>query len=137
MLTRQERNAFFLLALVTIAVITGAIIIDSIGKSTLSTQYTSASPDGSLVLLEGTVDRLVVTKNGADQILNVNGTTVFIPASSARGVSLKKGDMVQLYGVVQTYHGEKEILIQQPGDIRLLEMADVVIPGSNGYTTHS
>jgi DNA/RNA endonuclease YhcR with UshA esterase domain len=136
MLTRQERNAFFLLALVTIAVVTGAIIIESIGKSTLSTQYTSASPDGSLVLLEGTVDRLVVTKNGADQILNVNGTTVFIPASSARGVSLKKGDVVQLYGVVQTYHGEKEILIQQPGDIRLLEMADVVIPGSNGYTTH-
>ena len=120
MLTRQERNAFFLLALVTIAVVAGAIIIESIGKSTLSTRYTSASADGSLVLLEGTVDRLIVTKNGADLILNVNGTTVFIPASSARGVTLKKGDAVQLYGVVQTYRGEKEILVQQPGDIRML-----------------
>jgi DNA/RNA endonuclease YhcR with UshA esterase domain len=137
MFTRQERNVFFLLALVTVAVVAGAIIIESIGKSTFSTRYTSASADGSLVLLEGTVDRLVVTKNGADQILNVNGTTVFIPASSARGVSLKKGDAVQLYGVVQTYHGEKEILVQQPGDIRLLETADVVTSGSNGYTTHN
>jgi DNA/RNA endonuclease YhcR with UshA esterase domain len=33
---------------------------------------------------------------------------------------LKKGDNIQLYGVVQTYRGEKEILVQQPGDIRLM-----------------
>jgi len=120
MLTRQERNAYILLALVTLAVVAGSILIESIGKSTFSTRFTSNSADGTLVQLEGNVDRLVVTKNGADLILEVNGTSVFIPASSARGVSLTKGDAVMLYGVVQTYRGEKEIVIQQPGDIRLL-----------------
>jgi DNA/RNA endonuclease YhcR with UshA esterase domain len=120
MLTRQERNAFILLAIVTLAVVAGSVIIESAGKSTFSTRYTSTSADGSLVLLEGNVDRLAVTKNGADLILDVNGTSVFIPASSARGVSFKKGDNIQLYGVVQTYRGEKEILVQQPGDIRLM-----------------
>ena len=130
MLTRQERNAFFLLALVTLAVVAGSIIIESIGKSTFSTRYTSASADGSLVLLEGTVDRLVVTKNGADMILTVNGTSVFIPASSARGVSLKTGDTIRIIGVVQTYRGEKEILVQQPGDIRLRMNGRRCHPGS-------
>lgn len=120
MLTRQERNAFILLAFVTVAVITGFIIIESLGKSTFSTRFTHTSADGTLVRLEGTVDRLVITKNGADLILGVNGTPIFIPASSARGVLLKKGDMVRLYGIVQTYRGEKEIVVQQPGDIQLL-----------------
>lgn len=120
MLTRQERNAIILLVVVTLAVVAGFIIIELVGKSTVSTRFARTSADGTLVLLEGTVDRLVVTKNGADLILDVNGTPVFIPASSARGVSLKKGDAVQLYGIVQTYRGEKEIVIQQPGDIRLL-----------------
>jgi len=120
MLTWQERNAFILLAIVMLAVVAGFIVIESIGKSTFSTRFTSTSADGALVLLEGNVDRLVITKNGADLILEVNGTSVFVPASSARGVSLKKGDKVQLYGVVQTYRGEKEILVQQPGDIRVI-----------------
>jgi DNA/RNA endonuclease YhcR with UshA esterase domain len=120
MLTRQERNAFILLVIVTLAIVVGYILIESTGKSTFSTRFTSTSADGSLVLLEGKVDQLFVTKNGADLILDVNGTSVFIPASSARGVSLKKGDNIQLYGVVQTYRGEKEILVQQPGDVRLI-----------------
>jgi DNA/RNA endonuclease YhcR with UshA esterase domain len=120
MLTRQERNAFILLAIVTLAVVAGSIIIESAGKSAFSTRYTSTSADGSLVLLEGNVDRVIVTKNGADLILDVNGTSVFIPASSASGVSLKMGDTVRLYGVVQTYRGAKEIVVQQPGDISLI-----------------
>ncbi|MCU0629707.1 MAG: hypothetical protein MUF37_00960 [Methanoregulaceae archaeon] len=120
MLTRQERNAFILLAVVTLAVITGYIIIESTGKSSFSTRFTSTSADGSLVVLEGTVDRVIVTKNGEGLILDVNGTSVFIPASSAKGVTLKRGDSVQLYGVVQTYKGEKEVVVQQRGDILLL-----------------
>jgi DNA/RNA endonuclease YhcR with UshA esterase domain len=120
MLTRQERNAFILLVVVTLAVVAGFIIIESTGKSTFSTKFTKTSPDGTLVLLEGTIDRLIVTKNGAELILEVNGTSVFIPSSSARGISLKKGDVVQLYGVVQTYRGEKEVVVQQSGDIRLV-----------------
>ncbi len=120
MITRQERNAFLLLVLVTLAVIAGSIIIESIGKSTFSTHYSSTSAEGSLVMLEGTVDRIVVTKSGADLILTVNGTPVFIPATSAGGISLKAGDTVRIIGVVQTYRGEKEILVRQQGDIRLV-----------------
>jgi len=120
MLTRQERNAFILLVIVTIVIITAFLVIESIGKSTFSTQFTRTTPDGTLVRLDGNVDRVTVTKNGGDLIFDVNGTTVFIPASTVDGVSLKKGDVVQLYGIVQTYHGEKEILVQQPGDIILV-----------------
>ncbi len=118
MLTRQERNAFILLALVTLSVVAGFIMIESFGKSCFSTRFTRTTADGTLVLLEGTIDKLIVTKTGADLILDVNGTPVFIPASSARGISLKSGDTVRLYGIVQTYRGEKEIVIQLPGDIR-------------------
>ncbi len=118
MLTRQERNAFILLALVTLSVVAGFIMIESFGKSFFSTRFTRTTADGTLVLLEGTIDKLIVTKTGADLILDVNGTPVFIPASSARGISLKSGDTVRLYGIVQTYRGEKEIVIQLPGDIR-------------------
>jgi DNA/RNA endonuclease YhcR with UshA esterase domain len=120
MLTRQERNAFILLALVTLVIIAGFIIIESFGKSSFSTPYKKSSADGTLVLLEGRVDRLDTTKNGEDMILDVNGTSVFIPDYASGGVTLKKSDLVRIYGVVQTYRGEKEIVVQQAGDIRIV-----------------
>jgi hypothetical protein len=118
MLTTAERNAFILLAIVAVAVIAGSVIIEAFGRSSLSEQFTNTSADGSLVSYMGKIDRLIITKNGADLILDINGTSVFIPATSATGLSIKKGDVVALYGVVQTYHGQKEIVVQRSGDVR-------------------
>ena len=115
MFTRQERNAFILLAIVTLAIVAGYILIESAGKSTFSTRFTSTSAEGSLVLLEGKVDQLVVTKNGADLILDVNGTSVFIPASSARGVSLKKGIISSCMGLSRHTVAKKKYLSSNPG----------------------
>jgi hypothetical protein len=120
MLTRQERNAFILLALVTLAVFIGALIMESLGKSAFSTRFTRLSPDGSLVLLEGRVEKLVLIEDGGHMIITVNGTPVFIPGPVAAGVSVKIGEPVAVYGLVQTYRGEKEVIIQQSGDIRTI-----------------
>ncbi len=35
--------------------------------------------------------------------------TIFIPAQIAQELTLRKGDSISVYGVVQTYRGKKEI----------------------------
>jgi DNA/RNA endonuclease YhcR with UshA esterase domain len=43
--------------------------------------------------------------------------TIFVPVQIAQNLTLKKGDSISAYGVVQTYRGEKEIVISSVKDI--------------------
>jgi len=45
---------------------------------------------------------------------------VFIPADVAGEISLDEGDQVSLYGIVQTYRGEREIVLNSKDDISIL-----------------
>ena len=47
--------------------------------------------------------------------------TIFVPAQVAQELTLQKGDTISVYGIVQTYRGKKEIVVNSIKDI-------VVIP---------
>ncbi len=117
MFLRQERLALLLLIGVAIAVVASHLILENIGKRPFSVPFTGASEDGELVLLAGTVDHLRLTRTGDHILMQVNNTSVFIPGPVAQNLVLRNGDTVSLVGVVQTYGGNKEVVVQAASDI--------------------
>jgi DNA/RNA endonuclease YhcR with UshA esterase domain len=119
MLGRQERIALLLLVGVAVTVFAAHAVLSMIGKPPFAHSYTENSHEGDLVLLEGTVTRAALIENGGHLSLVVNNTSVFIPSSAAQGLVVHKGDTIVAYGIVQTYRGEKEIVISSAEDIRI------------------
>jgi DNA/RNA endonuclease YhcR with UshA esterase domain len=120
MLGRQERTAIILLIGVAVMVIAAHLILTSVGKEPFARPFTNTTPDGELVFLEGTIDQATLTKNGGHVTLRIRNLTVFIPAQAARDHTFQKGQRISLYGTVETYRGEKEIVVNSAGDIRFL-----------------
>jgi len=120
MLVRQERIAFMLLCFVSVSIVTASFILTGIDKSILASEYNPRSDEGSLVHVEGEVKEVHMTKNGGHILARINGTAVFIPADVAGEISLDEGDQVSLYGIVQTYRGEREIVLNSKDDISIL-----------------
>jgi hypothetical protein len=120
MLGPQERTAILLLVAVAGIVLGAHLILNSIGKHPFASDYSNRSMDGELVSAHGTIDKVTVIKNGGHLLLVVDNVSVFIPAQVAGSVSLAKGQNVTLYGTVQTYRGEKEIVVGAAGDVSLL-----------------
>lgn len=121
MLLRQERIALLLLFGVTAAVLAASAILTNIDKANLASEYTPLSDEGTLVHLQGQIEEIHTTKTGGHMAASVNGTSVFIPADVAVKITLHPGDMVSLYGVIQTYRGEREVVVSSPGDIIIRE----------------
>ncbi|NLD57649.1 MAG: hypothetical protein GX651_05905 [Methanomicrobiales archaeon] len=119
MLGRQERTALCLLLAVTVAVTAGHIILTVIGKEPFARPFTNTSADGELVFFEGIIDEVTTTRSGGHVNLRIQDTPVFIPAQVARGIPLTRGEKIFLYGIVETYRGEKEIVVNSAGDIRI------------------
>ena len=71
---------------------------------------------GTFVAVRGTVDDLRHLTGGHLSV-TVGGATVFIPARVSDRLDLKEGLNVSVAGTVQTYLGEKEIVVQFPGDV--------------------
>lgn len=118
MLTPPERHA----ALILLGVIT-ALAIFHFGVVFLfpdggAVPYRNDSADGSLVTLTGTVEEITITKTGGHLILNISGTSVFVPGGAAN-LELLRGDNVTVRGTVETYAGEKEIVVNNPAQIVL------------------
>ncbi|MDI6718671.1 MAG: hypothetical protein QMD46_03555 [Methanomicrobiales archaeon] len=114
---RQERIALLLLVGVTAAILLSQGVLTLIGKSAFASPLTNASREGELVVLEGTVDRVTHTREGGHLILSVNGMPVFVPSPVSAAVQVEPGSRVTVYGVVQTYRGEREIVVQSAGDV--------------------
>jgi hypothetical protein len=121
MLLRQERNALLLLFVVTATVLTASAILTNIDKADIASEYTPLSDEGTLVHLQGLVEDIHTTKTGGHIAASVNNTSVFIPADVAGKITLHPGDRVSLYGIVQTYRGEREVVVSSPGDIIIRE----------------
>lgn len=119
MFERQERMAVLLLAGVALTVITAHVILAGLGKQPFARPFSNNSADGELVVIEGQIDQIILTKSGDNLVLNMNNLSIFLPAQVARGLSLQKGDSVTVYGTVQTYRGKKEIFVNSPEDIRV------------------
>jgi DNA/RNA endonuclease YhcR with UshA esterase domain len=122
MLVRQERIAIVLLCAVSVTIIAASVILTGMDKADLASEYTPLSDEGTLVHLQGQVQEIRSTKTGGHIAATVNGTTVFIPADVAGTITLHPGDQVFLYGIVQTYRGEKEVVVNSPGDILITDI---------------
>jgi hypothetical protein len=120
MLGRQERMAILLLIGVAVIVIAAHVVLVSIGKEPFARPFTNTTADGELVYLEGIIDQASLTKTGGHVSLRIRNLTIFVPALAARDLTFQKGQRVALYGVVETYRGEKEIVVESAGDIRFL-----------------
>jgi DNA/RNA endonuclease YhcR with UshA esterase domain len=119
---RQERVAVFLLLGVIIAVISAHLFLGTLGKQPFAHPFTNNSADGELVIVKGSIDRVVNTQTGGHVNLYVNNITIFVPAQVAQELTLRRGDSISIYGVVQTYRGEKEIVVSSKKDITLILM---------------
>ncbi len=120
MLEEPERRAILLLLLVTGIVCGAHLILSTLGNATFAVPYAPDIAEGSLVVLEGTVEKITLTQEGGHRILQVGGVPVFIPASTADGCIVLTGDPVRIYGIVQLYRGEREILVRSSADITIL-----------------
>jgi hypothetical protein len=120
MLERQERAAMVLLLGVVIAVIAAHLILGSLGKQPFARSFTNNSMDGELVTAVGTIDHLVITQNGGHMNVYTDSVTIFIPAQVVQELTLRKGDVISVYGIVQTYRGKKEIAVNSAQDISVV-----------------
>jgi hypothetical protein len=117
MLDRKERVALALLIGVALTVSAAAFVLESVGKAPFYTPFTNKSQDGAFVVLRGPVDKVTWTRDGAHLQMVVSGVNVFVPSAAEYGVLIVKGDNATLYGVVQTYRGEKEVMVESPDDL--------------------
>jgi len=120
MLERQERAAMVLLLCVVITVITAHLVLGSFGKQPFARPFTNDSPDGELVVTTGTIDQVVIIQNGGHMNIYTDTITIFAPAPVAQRLILQKGDTISVYGIVQTYRGKKEIVLNSPDDISVV-----------------
>jgi DNA/RNA endonuclease YhcR with UshA esterase domain len=119
MFEHQERTAFFILIGVAIAVIAAHFVLGSLGKQPFARAFTNNSSDGELVVTEGVVGH-IVTQNGGHLTIYLENLSIFVPVQVADGLQVQKGDLIRAYGVVQTYHGKKEIILGSKDDIRII-----------------
>jgi DNA/RNA endonuclease YhcR with UshA esterase domain len=120
MFERQERVAILLLVCVAIVVIVANLILADLGKKPFARSFTNSSSDGELVVVEGQIDQITLTKSGGHMTVSVNNLSIFLPAQVVQVVSLQRGDRISVYGVVQTYRGKKEIVVSAAEDVRVL-----------------
>jgi hypothetical protein len=120
MFERQERVAILLLVGVAIAVIVAHVVLAGLGKQPFARPFTNSSSEGELVVVEGQIDQISLTKSGGHMTVSVNNLSIFLPVQVVQVVSLQKGDRISAYGVVQTYRGKKEIVVSSAEDIRIL-----------------
>jgi hypothetical protein len=117
MLGRQERLAMLLLIGVAIAVIAAHLVLTTIGKQPFASPVSVNSAEGELVYANGTVDQITLTKEGDYAIIRMGNSTVFTQSPFIRALEIQKGDRIAVYGIVQTYHGKKEIVVNSVADL--------------------
>ncbi len=120
MFERQERGAILLLVGVAIAVIIAHVVLTGLGKQPFARPFTNSSSEGDLVVVEGQIDQIMLTKSGGHMTVSVNNLSIFLPVQVVQVISLQKGDRISVYGIVQTYHGKKEIVVSSAEDVRIL-----------------
>ena len=119
MLDRKERIALALLIGVALVVSAAALVLESVGKAPFYSQFSNTSQDGALVFLEGPVDKVTWTRDGAHMQGPVRGLSLFVPSAAEYGLDIAEGGYVALYGVVQIYRGEKEVVVESPDDLEV------------------
>jgi RecB family exonuclease len=79
----QERRALALLFIIAVVLAATSLFLESVGKRAFAIKYSNNTSDGTLVTLDGTIDRITSTASGGNQIVQVSGVRVFIPSTVA------------------------------------------------------
>lgn len=116
-LVRQEKIAILVLVVVIAVVLVSALVLESAGKGSFSRPYGPGSAEGELVHHQGVVEKSTMTASGGHNVLLVSGVRVFVPSMYVQQGWPRPGDEVTVYGKVQTYRGEREILVGSISDI--------------------
>ncbi len=117
MLLRQERIAFGLLCAVTVIIMICTVVLGGLDRSALAQEFRENTPDGVLAQIDGEIRDLRPTRTGGHLTAQIDDVRIFIPAPVAGNAALAEGDLVCVIGIVQTYQGEKEIVVQSDRDI--------------------
>jgi len=125
MLQKEEKITIILMvmSLLVLIIVYFGFIVDSME----TTQYSDQSVTGDRVVLYGVVVGKGGTVTGDHLILRVDSegsrVKVFIHCNNgAEKVNniIDIADTVEVTGTVEEYQGEKEIVVEQPGDIKIL-----------------
>ena len=117
-LHNQEKIAIIILIFITLACITGTIILDGIGKEDFSEDFHAGMADGTLARWEGTVGSIYTARGGSVN-LDVSGVNVFIPVSAGDISGITTGSSIRVIGKVQHWKGKEEIIVEDSRDISL------------------
>ncbi len=119
MLTRPERRAVMIMTFVILllaALYAGTILLFPDGGAV---SYRDDISDGTLVYLEGVVFDTKITSTGGHLIVNVSCIDVFVPNGGSESV-LRPEDRVRVVGIVNTYAGKKEIVVNGMHEITIM-----------------
>ena len=129
MLERQEKTALLVLVCVVAIILAAHLLFDAFAMPLVAARYSEDLPDGTLVILEGSIEEIRKTASGGHIILTVNGTTVFLPENVVATLELHENVVatlelhenasVTLYGTVKTYRGKREVVVNSPRDIQV------------------
>ena len=117
MFLREERIAILILLCTTAAILSVYAAIELQGREAYAREFNISMSDGSLVKLNGVADKVVTTMEGGHVVMNIDDVRVFVPAGALPEKGIKEGDHLSLYGVVQTYRGQKEVMVGSAKDI--------------------
>jgi|LGVE01.1.fsa_nt_gb DNA/RNA endonuclease YhcR with UshA esterase domain len=125
MLQKEEKITVILMVMALLVLIIAyfGVIVDSMETS----QYSEQSATGDRVVLHGDVVGKKGTFTGDHLILTVDSegsrVKVFIHCDNgAEKVNniIDIADTVEVTGTLEEYQGKKEIVVEQPGDVKLL-----------------
>ena len=125
MLQKEEKITIILMVMALLVLIIAyfGFIFDSVETS----QYSERSTTGDRVVLHGDVVGKIVTLTGDHLILTVDSegsrVKVFIHRNNgAEKVNniINIADTVEVTGTVEEYQGEKEIVVEQSGDVKIV-----------------
>lgn len=118
---KQERTAILLIIGVLILLAISTYLIEAAGKEAFAVPFSDTRDDGTLAVLTGTVTTAANTRTGGHLMLTVNNTSVFVPDGALDEPEDAVGHHLRAIGTVQTYRGEKEIIVASPDDITIRE----------------
>ena len=115
----QERTAIIILAVVLVTITCAHLLIESQGRDTFARPYSPESSEGELVSIEGMVEERQTTASGGHLLLRVRGVRVFVPATALPDQIPSIGDVVLAIGTVQTFRGEREVVVERSSDLSI------------------
>lgn len=129
MLESMEKKAFFLLLLTLCLILAASGFLEWTGRAQYASRYDPSLPDGALVWHEGRVEKVTRTKEGNHLLLRVSGVNVFIPSPASEKVEIAPNSVVRVVGRIQTYRGEREVVVTDEGEIEYIPAG--AIPNSS------